>query len=228
MSQASLIQLIDVTKHYPDGNVMALADVTLSIDRGDHVAIVGPSGCGKSTLLNLIGALDRPTSGEVSFDGIRLDKSADLDQIRSKEIGFVFQSFHLLPNLTALENVQLPMMVGDLGPASREQRAAELLEQVGLADRKLHLPGKLSNGQRQRVAMARALANQPQLILADEPTGALDSESGQRVLDLLVQLCQEQSTTLVIVTHDARIADRSERVVRLSDGRVIQDDVATQ
>jgi len=207
---------------------MALADVTLSIDRGDHVAIVGPSGCGKSTLLNLIGALDRPTSGEVSFDGIRLDKSADLDQIRSKEIGFVFQSFHLLPNLTALENVQLPMMVGDLGPASREQRAAELLEQVGLADRKLHLPGKLSNGQRQRVAMARALANQPQLILADEPTGALDSESGQRVLDLLVQLCQEQSTTLVIVTHDARIADRSERVVRLSDGRVIQDDVATQ
>lgn len=216
-----LIDLRDVTKHYPNGDVLALDGIQLSIPRGQRVAVVGPSGCGKSTLLNMIGALDRPTSGEVWLNGVRLDEAVDLDRIRSQQIGFVFQSFHLLPNLTSLENIQLPMFGDTRGPGEREQAARDLLNRVGLTERQRHLPHQLSNGQRQRVAIARALANSPSLLLADEPTGALDSESGAAVMELLTQVCIDTRSTLVIVTHDDRVADQADRIVRLVDGRIV-------
>ena len=181
---------------------------------------MGPSGCGKSTLLNIIGALDLPTEGEVLFRGRPLSEMANLDQLRAHEIGFVFQSFYLLPNLTAEENIQLPMFEGKLKPRQRVARARELLARVGLADRVGHLPEQLSNGQKQRVAIARALANDPAVVLADEPTGALDSRNGAEVMQLLVELNVEHRTTMVVVTHDQSVADRSRRIVRMMDGRI--------
>lgn len=218
-----LVTLRDVTKTYRDGNVRALDRVSLEIPAGQFVSIVGPSGCGKSTLLHLIGALDAPTSGEVLFRGTPLSAIRDLDRLRSREIGFVFQTFYLLPNLTARENVQVPM-IGDGQPDSaRVARADRLLGLVGLADRADHIPGQLSIGQRQRVAIARALANGPALILADEPTGSLDSRSGGEVMDLLGALRAEHGTTLVVVTHDAAVAARASRTIRMLDGRVIED-----
>jgi putative ABC transport system ATP-binding protein len=218
-----LVALHDVTKTYRDGNVRALDRVSLEIPAGQFVSIVGPSGCGKSTLLHLIGALDTPTSGEVLFRGTPLSAIRDIDRLRSREIGFVFQTFYLLPNLTARENVQIPMF-GDGQPDSvRVAQADRLLGLVGLADRADHIPGQLSIGQRQRVAIARALANEPALILADEPTGSLDSKSGGEVMDLLGELRANRGTTLVVVTHDATIAARAGRTIRMLDGRIIED-----
>lgn len=182
---------------------------------------MGPSGCGKSTLLNMIGALDRPTEGEVLFRDQPLSKLVNLDQLRAREIGFVFQSFYLLPNLTAEENVQLPMFEGPLKPGDRASKAKALLAQVGLAERVNHLPEQLSNGQKQRVAIARALANGPALLLADEPTGALDSQSGQEIMHLLSALNTEHRTTLVVVTHDQNVANEASRVVDMKDGRIV-------
>ena len=217
---APLIRLREVSRHYRDGDVLALDQVSLEISDGEFIAVMGKSGSGKSTLLNMLGALDRPTSGEVLFREKLLDESANLDQFRAGEIGFVFQAFYLLPNLTAIENVQIPMLEHERPRTERVSRASELLETVGLLDRRGHLPGQLSSGERQRVAIARALANDPALILADEPTGALDSENGAGVMDLLCLLNREHGKTLVVVTHDQVVADRAERLVRLQDGRI--------
>jgi putative ABC transport system ATP-binding protein len=219
----ALVSLQDITKTYRDGNVRALAGVTLDLLAGQFVSITGPSGCGKSTLLHLIGGLDQPTSGSIHFRGQPLTAGTDLDRLRSQEIGFVFQSFHLLPNLTARENVQLPLFGGGRTDAFRVARADDLLIQVGLAERAGHLPGELSIGQRQRVAIARALANDPAVVLADEPTGSLDSASGTEVMDLLCGLHADRGLTLVIVTHDPAIAARADRTIEMLDGQVIRD-----
>lgn len=220
-----LLSLQEVTKTYRDGNVRALAGVSLEIPPGQFVSITGPSGCGKSTLLHLLGGLDLPTSGQVLFRGRPLHDGVDLDRLRSREIGFVFQSFHLLPNLTAQENVQLPAFGSGLTNADRSARADELLAVVGLADRRRHLPNELSIGQRQRVAIARALVNEPAAVLADEPTGSLDTTSGGEVMDLLGQLHETQGLTLVVVTHDAGVAARGGRLVQMLDGRIVGDRV---
>lgn len=219
-SDDAIISIRDAGKTYPDGNVRALHEVTLDIQSGDFVSVMGPSGCGKSTLLHLMGGLDRPTVGEVFFRGVSLGKAKNLDRIRAREIGFVFQSFYLLPNLTALENVQIPMFEGVLTRAEYGAEAKKLLQQVGLGDRLSHLPNQLSIGQRQRVAIARAMANRPYLLLADEPTGSLDSQSGGEVMDLLQRLNKEHSTTVVVVTHDEAVAARGKRVVRMLDGQI--------
>ncbi|TWU43961.1 Macrolide export ATP-binding/permease protein MacB [Novipirellula aureliae] len=218
-----LVELEDVSRHYTDGDVMALNHVSLSIRHGEFLAIAGPSGCGKSTLLNMIGALDRPTSGSVRFCGKTIDATMNLDRLRSQQIGFVFQSFYLLPNLTAEENVQLPMFGIEPDAKRRTDIAKELLSEVGLSDRMKHFSWQLSNGQRQRVAIARALANRPVLVLADEPTGALDSESGTSVMRLLTRFCHDRDRSLVVVTHDNSVAKQADRVVQLHDGKVIRD-----
>lgn len=224
---APLLALERVSKVYLDGSVRALDDVSLKISRGEFACIMGPSGCGKSTLLNLLGALDRPTTGEVYFDGLRMSVSKNLDAIRAQHIGFVFQSFYLLPNLTAVENVQLPMFESNQPASERASKAEHLLARVGLSERARHLPNQLSIGQRQRVAIARALANDPELILADEPTGSLDSQSGREIMAILADLNASQSTTLVVVTHDANVAAGAQRVVRMLDGRVLEDSRAS-
>ncbi len=220
---APLISLRSVGKTYRDGNVEALKGISLDIEAGEFVTIMGPSGCGKSTLLNILGALDLPSTGEICFHGESLLASRQLDRLRARQIGFVFQSFYLLPNLTALENVQIPMFEGILPPAKRIDEAKRLLNIVGLAERLNHLPNQLSIGQRQRVAVARALANGPNLILADEPTGSLDSQSGHEVIELLARLNVEQGTTLVMVTHDEVIAQRGRRLIRMLDGEILED-----
>lgn len=219
----SLISLREATKTYRDGNVTAVAGVTIELVAGQFVSVIGPSGCGKSTLLHLIGGLDQPTSGSVYFRGKPLGVGVDLDRFRSREIGFVFQSFHLLPNLTARENVQLPLFGTGRTDAERVARAESLLAQVGLAERSGHLPGELSIGQRQRVAIARALANEPAVVLADEPTGSLDSASGTEVMDLLCSLQADRGLTLIVVTHDPAIAARADRTIEMLDGRVVSD-----
>ncbi len=215
-----LLQVNNVSRTYDDGKVQALVNVSLAIGRGEYLAIMGPSGSGKSTLLNLLGALDRPTSGEILFDGRSLAGQTDLDRFRATTLGFVFQSFYLLPTLSALENVQIPMFEGSLGARQRVAKAAELLELVGMSHRGGHLPAKLSVGERQRVAIARALANEPKLLLADEPTGNLDSAAGSSVLELFDRLHRERGLTLVVITHDANVAARAERTVWIRDGRL--------
>ncbi|MBX3413405.1 MAG: ABC transporter ATP-binding protein [Pirellulales bacterium] len=218
-----LLRAERLSKDYPNGNVHALADVNVSIAAGEYVAIMGPSGSGKSTLLNLLGALDRPTSGEVYFDDQPLSTLRHLDRFRSREIGFVFQSFFLLPTLTSLQNVQIPMFEGTLSARQREQRALELLEQVNMAHRAGHRPAQLSVGERQRVAIARSLANGPRLLLADEPTGNLDSRTGEEILQLFDRLHREGRMTLVVVTHSDEVAARAQRVLRMRDGRLAED-----
>lgn len=214
----------DLRKQYPDGNVRAVNGVTLGVQAGEYLAITGPSGCGKSTLLNLLGALDRPDEGEVYFRGEALSTRRDLDRFRAMQIGFVFQSFFLLPALTSRENVQVPMLEGP-PRSSRERirRADELLEIVGMSKRANHRPNRLSVGERQRVALARALANDPSLLLADEPTGNLDSDNAEHVLQLLTHLQKERGLSLLIVTHSQEIADRADRRIRMKDGRIVSD-----
>ncbi len=221
------IQLRNVEKYYEDGGVQALRGIDLTIRRGETVAVMGPSGCGKSTLLNIIGALDRPTRGQVLLEGHPLERMRHWDKIRARKIGFVFQSFYLLPNLTATENVQIPMFETDWTLAERRSRAIDLLHMVGLSDRTHHLPRQLSIGQRQRVAIARALANAPTILLADEPTGSLDSHSGREIMELLVALNCRQGTTLVIVTHDPQVAQYAGRRVSMLDGRVTDQQATT-
>ena len=219
----SLLRAERISRTYSDGSVKALDDVSLEILRGQYLAIMGPSGSGKSTLLNLLGALDRPTSGEIYFENQPLSSWKNLDEFRSKKLGFVFQSFYLLPTLTAVENVQIPMFEGTLPPAARVKKAKELLEAVGMSHRADHLPLKLSVGERQRVAIARSLANDPALLLADEPTGNLDSRSGAAVLDLFDELHRQRGMTVVVITHGMEVADRAERVIWIRDGRILQD-----
>jgi putative ABC transport system ATP-binding protein len=210
-------------KTYPDGRVQALRGVTLGVRAGESVSITGPSGCGKSTLLNLLGALDRPDDGEVYFQGEPLSKRRDLDRLRARQIGFVFQSFFLLPTLTGRENVQVPMLGGPLSNRDRVKRAERLLESVGLADRAGHRPAQLSVGERQRVALARALANEPVLLLADEPTGNLDSQSAEDVLGLLAALQRDHGLATVVVTHSPEVAERADRMVRMRDGQIVEE-----
>jgi putative ABC transport system ATP-binding protein len=215
-----LLRVVNVTRTYDDGDVHALNDVSLSVQRGEYLAIMGPSGSGKSTLLNLLGALDHPTRGEIYYDGQSLSRISNLDRFRAQTLGFVFQSFYLLPTLTALENVQIPMFESPLPARRRAEKAAALLEMVGLSQRARHLPAKLSVGERQRVAIARALANDPQLLLADEPTGNLDSAAGGAVLDLFDRLHREQGLTLIVITHGQEVAARAQRTIWIRDGRL--------
>jgi ABC-type lipoprotein export system ATPase subunit len=221
MSEPALLRAEHLCKTYPDGQVRALDDVSLGIRRGEYIAVMGSSGSGKSTLLNLLGALDRPTSGEVFFEDRPLSALGDLNAFRARKLGFVFQSFFLLPTLTAAENVQVPMFEGPLGARKRAQKALELLREVGMAHRAGHRPGQLSVGERQRVAIARALANDPVLLLADEPTGNLDSHTAAEVLDLFDRLHAERGMTLVVVTHGEDVAARAQRVLRMRDGRLL-------
>lgn len=218
-----LVRLRNVSRNYSDGSVTALDGLSLTIEKGEYLALTGPSGSGKSTLLHVICGLDHPTIGEVEFEERHPASPHQWSRLRSRRIGLVFQSFNLLPTLTARENVEVPMF-GVCG-RSRERAAQSLalLERVGLAHRLHHRPGQLSGGERQRLAIARALANAPDLLLADEPTGNLDSKNARSILDLLEELRRERGVTLVIVTHDAEIASRARRVVRLLDGRLHSD-----
>jgi ABC-type lipoprotein export system ATPase subunit len=221
MNEPALLRTENLGKTYPDGRVNALADVNVSIGRGAYAAIMGPSGSGKSTLLHLLGALDRPDAGEVFFEGRPLGTLGNLDRFRSAKVGFVFQAFHLLPTLTALENVQVPMFATRQRASGRVRKAGGLLAAVRMSHRADHLPAKLSVGERQRVAIARALANDPVLLLADEPTGNLDSHTAADVLDLFADLHGERGMTLVVVTHSEEVAARAQRIIRLRDGRVV-------
>lgn len=219
-----IIKLVGLTRQYRMGpNVVAAVDgIDLEIGRGEAVALVGPSGSGKSTLLNLIGGLDRPTSGEIWVDGENIARAParSLVEHRRKRIGFVFQSFNLLAYRSASENVEVPMMLGGLSRTDRRQRAIQLLEKMGLGARTDHRPSQLSGGEQQRVAVARALANQPSILLADEPTGNLDSATGMEVMALLRSL-NEEGLTLIIVTHDMTVASYANKIVRLRDGKIV-------
>jgi ABC-type lipoprotein export system ATPase subunit len=220
-----LIETRNLTRIYGDGEeIRALDGVDLTIEHGELVTVMGPSGSGKSTLLNMIGALDKPTEGQVLIDGEDLAKIRDKDKFRAQTVGFIFQLHNLIPTLTARENVEVPMM-GHVGLFARRKRANKLLEMVGLGDRTDHLPNQLSGGQRQRVAVARALANEAPLILADEPTGSLDTEAGHALMELLHELNQSQGTTFIVVTHDPAVARQTNRVVVLEDGKIVREDI---
>jgi putative ABC transport system ATP-binding protein len=224
MNDNLMIETQDLTRIYGDGEeIRALDGVTMSVEAGEFLAVMGPSGSGKSTLLNVLGTLDVPTSGKVFINGQDLSNLRDVDRFRAKTVGFMFQLHNLLPTLTARENVEIPM-VGFMDAGSRRRRAEELLALVGLADRLNHLPGQLSGGQRQRVAVARSLANQPPLVLADEPTGSLDTTAGQELMYLLKELNQSQGVTFVIVTHDPSVARQTQRVLVMADGKIVRED----
>lgn len=220
---ANLIYCDRVQRLYPNGKVLAVNDVTLQIDRGEYLAIMGPSGSGKSTLLNLIAGLDRPTAGEIYFEGTSLSQRRFRNRLRVDKVGFIFQSFNLLPTLTACENVEVPMFEGPLGRVARRQKALELLGLVGLGSRWNHLPSQLSGGEKQRVAVARALANDPLALLADEPTGNLDTVSGEELLALFDLLHLEKNVTPIVVTHSPEVAARAHRLIRFRDGRIVED-----
>ncbi len=222
----ALLTLDHVFKVYRSGDhdLNALNDVSLRVETGEYCAIMGTSGSGKSTLMNILGALDRPTRGEYRLDGELVSQLPDrrLSELRNKKIGFVFQSFNLLPRLDALENVEVPLVYAGVRSAQRKVRAKEALARVGLAERMTHRPSQLSGGQQQRVAIARALVTQPRLILADEPTGALDTDTTRQILDLLAEL-HSQGSSIVIVTHEPDVAERAARTVLMRDGRVVDD-----
>jgi len=221
-----VIEAHDLAKVYKMGDIQvhALRGINVQIRRGEMLSIMGPSGSGKSTLMNILGCLDRPSGGEYILDGERVSKLNDdqLASIRNRKVGFIFQSFNLLPRQTALSNVELPMRYAGQGRDGKK-KARQALEAVGLADRITHRPMELSGGQQQRVAIARALVNDPAIIMADEPTGNLDSKSGKEIIDLLTRLNQERQTTVIIVTHDPNIAAHTQRVIRLFDGLVEVD-----
>jgi putative ABC transport system ATP-binding protein len=223
---AHVIEAHDIKKIYQMGEVQvhALRGVSFTIDRGEVVSIMGPSGSGKSTLMNTLGCLDRPTSGEYILDGEAVATLNDdqLADIRNRKVGFVFQSFNLLTRQTAITNVELPLRYSDILEGRRE-RAKDALKSVGLGDRMTHRPYELSGGQQQRVAIARAIVNSPSIIMADEPTGNLDSKVGQEIMNLLLNLNRDLGTTLIIITHDPRIAEQTQRVIRLKDGRLKGD-----
>ena len=226
-SNTCVYEAVVLKKEYEGGQVQALRGVDFRIDEGEFVSIVGSSGCGKTTLLQMLGALDKPSTGSLLYRGQSLLEMNDPSAYRAREIGFIFQSFHLLPTFTALENIQIPMLESALPASERRERASMLLKSVGLEHRAQHCPSKLSGGERQRVAIARSLANGPSVLLADEPTGNLDSENARIILDLLVRLHEEQKMTLVLVTHDMIIARKAGRNLRMLDGRIVFDGAPT-
>ena len=224
---AKLIELRDVYKIYGEGlesEVRALDGVSLDVEKGEFVAVVGQSGSGKSTMMNVLGCLDIPTRGDYFLDGVDVRELTDkeLSRIRTKQIGFIFQQYNLIQNLTVLENVELPLIYQGIDPIDRRELALQALERVGLADRAQHKPTQMSGGQQQRVAIARAISTHPPIIMADEPTGALDSRTGHEVLGFLQQLNKEGST-VILITHDNGIAATARRIVRIADGKIIED-----
>lgn len=228
MADSTIIQTTDLSRVYRMGSetIHALRSISIQISRGEYVAFMGPSGSGKSTLMNIVGCLDTPSSGSYILNGRDVSNMSDneLAGIRNKEIGFVFQTFNLLPRSTALENVALPLVYAGVSRSVREQRAMQLLESVGLADRARHRPNELSGGQRQRVAIARALVNNPSIILADEPTGNLDSKTSHEIMELFEKL-HAKGNTIIMVTHEEDIAKYAHRIVRLRDGLIETDEV---
>ncbi|OEC86608.1 MULTISPECIES: ABC transporter ATP-binding protein [Methanobacterium] len=223
MNNENIIEIKGLKKSYDKGKIKALNGIDLEIKKGEFVSIIGPSGSGKSTLLNMIGALDTAGEGSVEVAGIDLTKTKDLSKFRSHEIGFVFQLHNLIPNLTVLENVQIPMIGTSISGKDMEKRALELLKSVDLEDRINQRPTKLSGGERQRVAIARALVNNPSIILADEPTGALDSKTGDIILDLLKDLHKKENVTLVMVTHEPYVANMADRIITVRDGKILEE-----
>lgn len=219
----SLIHIRNLVKYYDDGLVKALNGIDLDINQGDFISIIGPSGSGKSTLLHMLGALDKPSSGEIIVDGVNLNTDEDLTDFRFEKIGFVFQLHNLIPNLSVFENIQIPLVCSNVSEAETEERALKLIKAVGLEDKRDKKPTKLSGGERQRVAIARALMNNPSIILADEPTGALDSSTGEIILDLLKELHDTYGVTLIIVTHDNEVASLADRTIKIKDGKIIED-----
>ena len=220
-----MLQIKKISKQYKTASLtqQALDQVSLNLRDNEFVAILGPSGSGKSTLLNMIGALDNPSRGEIYIDGINLQKEKDLSEFRQEKIGFVFQLHNLIPNLSVMDNVQIPLLHTGMSSKDMKKRANELIAAVGLESKKKQKPNKLSGGERQRVAIARALVNNPSIILADEPTGSLDSKTGQMILDLLMEMHERYNVTLIIVTHDNDVANLAERTIKIKDGRVIED-----
>jgi len=223
-----MIEIRDIVKKYFIGEpneLTVLKGLNISIEEGEFLSIVGQSGSGKSTLMNILGALDRPTEGEYTLDGIPLAGMSDneLSAIRNKKIGFVFQTFNLIPRTTALSNVELPMFYKGIGKRQRTERAKELMKLVEMDDRMHHMPNELSGGQKQRVAIARALANDPSIILADEPTGALDSKTGNMVMDIFLKINREEGRTVILITHNEALAKKTQRVITLSDGEIINE-----
>jgi putative ABC transport system ATP-binding protein len=220
-----MIRLENVDKIYLTERVetLALHNINLDVTQGEFVSIMGPSGCGKSTLLNLIGLLDRPTTGSLSLDGGKINGAGDkaLAKLRNEKLGFVFQSFHLVPDLTVVDNVEIPLLYRKMTAKDRRKMALAALDRVGLASRVHHFPTQLSGGQQQRVAIARAIVGKPRILLADEPTGNLDSQMGDEIMEILHGLNREQKTTVVMVTHDERLAKQTDRIVRLFDGRQV-------
>ena len=225
-SRKPIIRLTDIRKNFFIGTpneLKVLKGIDLTVYEGEFIAVVGASGSGKSTLMNIIGALDRPTSGGYILDDVDVisAKDSELSGIRNRKIGFVFQTYNLIAKTNALRNVEMPMLYAGMGRKERTQRAEELMELVGMADRMKHLPEELSGGQKQRVAIARAMANDPAIILADEPTGALDSETGRMVMDIFHKLHREQGKTIVLITHSPELADETERLITLKDGEIV-------
>ena len=216
------IRVVDLVKSFDDGKIVALRGVNFAVERGEFIGIMGPSGSGKSTLLHMIGALDVPTHGEVWLDGVNTAAAPNLDEVRARKIGFVFQLHNLIPTLTAVENVEIPMMGTGVPGRARRERAAMLLDQVGLAPRALQRVTKLSGGERQRVAIARAMANEPPILLADEPTGDVDSKTGRVIVETLLRMREERGTTLVVVTHNASVCEGADRTFDMLDGSLSQ------
>ena len=215
------VEIKDLYKSYEDGKIKALNGVNLTIEEGEFVSIIGPSGSGKSTLLNMLGALDIPDSGVINVAGQDLNSSKKLNEFRSEKIGFIFQLHNLIPNISVRENVEIPMYTQGLSSSEMKNRALKLLDDVGLKDKADILPSKLSGGERQRVAIARALANEPSIILADEPTGSLDSKTSSKILKQLIDLHESKNVTLIIVTHDMDVAKLADRVIEVLDGEII-------
>ncbi len=225
-----IIRLENIVKSFYIGmpnELEILHGINMSVSEGEFVSIVGPSGSGKSTLMNLIGVLDRPTSGKYYLDGIDVEEAKDdeLSDIRNRKIGFVFQTYNLIAKTNAIKNVELPMLYAGMSKSDRRDRAAELMELVEMTDRAKHLPEELSGGQKQRVAIARAMANDPAIILADEPTGALDSKTGRLVMDLFHKLNEEQGKTIVLITHSEELANETDRILSLKDGDIVNEEI---
>ncbi|WP_346676177.1 ABC transporter ATP-binding protein [Methanobrevibacter woesei] len=218
---ANIIEIKNLKKSYEDGHIKALNGIDLTIEEGEFVSIIGPSGSGKSTLLNMLGALDLPDSGSINVAGYDLLSNTKLNEFRGDKLGFIFQLHNLIPNISVVENVEIPMFTKDWSSKQMRERALNLLDIVGLKDKAKQMPNKLSGGERQRVAIARALANEPSIILADEPTGSLDSKTSNKILKQLTKLHKEENVTLIVVTHDMNVARLADRVIEVLDGKII-------